>query len=49
MAWSRAREGAHRHPDARADLEAAGQGLEALRGAGTNAGEHVRILLESLS
>ena len=49
LAWTMAREGAHRHPDARVELEEAGQALEALRGAGTNAGEHVRILLESLS
>jgi tetratricopeptide (TPR) repeat protein len=48
LAWTRAREGAHRHPDARDDLEQAGAALEALRGAGTNAGEHVRILLDSL-
>lgn len=49
LAWALSREGAHRHPDARDQLRAAGQALEALRGAGTNAGEHVRILLESLS
>jgi tetratricopeptide (TPR) repeat protein len=48
LAWTRAREGAHRHGDAREELQAAGKALDALRGAGTNASEHVRILMESL-
>lgn len=49
LAWTRAREGAHRHPDARAKLEDAAEALARLRGEQSLARGHVRILLDSLN
>ncbi len=48
LAWARSREGAHRHDKSAEELAEAEQTLAALRGAGSNAVGHLRILRESL-